>query len=200
MDNRLPEIAVSANLPDDRGNALKLLESILNCAAEKSHVTIKINFFNNPSKVIVYDQSRSDSPETTMLEGTEVMTEKTEIHADSSVVNYKSRLDNVRIMLEASASREEPERDKEVHQAIKDFSSKLAEVEEEYTDEVELLSQRLEELTKQVSKPAKQRKSRLLTLSSEGLLDAAKTVGKIAPGLIKTAETIATKIAEWQSQ
>ncbi len=200
MDNSLPEIAVSANLPDDRGNALKLLESILNRAAEKSHVTIKINFFNNPGKVYVYDQSKTDSPETTMLEGAEVMSEKTEIHANSSVVNYKSRLDNVRIMLEASASHEESERDKDVHQAIKAFSSKLEELGEEYSDEVELLSQRLEELTGQVSKPAKQRKSGLLAVSSKGLLDAAKTVGKIVPGLIETAETIATKIAEWQSQ
>jgi hypothetical protein len=196
MGKRPPKIPVSASFPGDDDQARKLLEEALKNAAKKSHVNVSINIFNNPGRVYVYDQSETDSPKTTLLEGTEVMSEKTEIHADKSVVSYKSRLDNVQITLEASRS-EGVEVNEDVQQAIKEFSAKLKDITEEHSQELELLSLRLEEVAKQVAKPTEQRKPGLAMMSAKGLVDAAKAVGDVVPGLIKTAETISGKVTAW---
>ena len=65
MSNRPPDIPVSAGLPGDGDEARRLLAEILDRAAQKSHVNVNINIFQNPREVNVYDQSKTDSPETT---------------------------------------------------------------------------------------------------------------------------------------
>lgn len=124
--------------------------------------------------------------------------ETTQITATGSIVNYKSTLNNVQMMLNAAPPAQTPGEDK-VRQAIKAFSDKLAAADAKHADGAGFLSQRLEELTKQTTKPPAERKKSFLEMSAKGLKDAAVTVGDIVPGLIETAEKIAEAIAGWFS-
>jgi len=188
----VPPLHVTAGLPgDDRKATERILNEAIRRAAEETGLTVIINY----GTVVV--QNQPDGASDTEIGGT-VMNEKTDIHAVNSVVTYKSKLQDVQMMLNASHEKASEE-EIAVREGLAQIAKMLQEADAKHAENVAYVSGRLEELSTQVAKPAAERKTGFLKLSAKGLKDAAEAVGDIVPGLLDAAGKVAAAIALWIS-
>ena len=164
----------------------------------KRVVNGRVMIFNLVELLDLVETREQQAAAIQLIQKMEHKSEITQIYAVDSVVNYKSSLNNVQMLLNSAPSAQTPGEDK-VRQVLKEFSDKLADADAKHAEDAALLSQRLEELAKQVTKPATERKKGVLKMSAKGLKDAAAAVGDIVPGLIVTAEKVSEAIAQWFS-
>lgn len=190
----IPPLHGTASLPGDDGRRIeRILHEAIRCAASEAGLTITINNYGT----VVLNNQRECENETQI--GEAVMNEHADIHAVNSVVNYKSVLDDVKIMLKTPSKGASPE-DVRVQKLLTQFAEALQGIDTKHSAEVELLSSRLEELSKQVVKPAAERKPGLLKMSAQSLKEAATTLSDIAPGLSSAAEMVVKAISDWITQ
>lgn len=123
--------------------------------------------------------------------------ENVNIHAEHSNVSYKSQLDNVKITLHSPPEGSELE-DSSVVTALEEIRQTLAEATTQ-SDANVIVAQRLEELTNQLSRPREEQKPSLLSVSANGLLEAAKAVHDLIPTLLKPAQFLFERFGSGRS-
>jgi hypothetical protein len=113
---------------------------------------------------------------------------RTKIVADrGAVVVNASRVRGSRL----ATSRQQPSADtRELEAEMQRFAALLEAARAEHREEVELLRHRLNEVAGLAEKPKAERNPRVVRLSGRGLVEAAKAVGEIVPGLCTAAQRI----------
>ncbi len=73
---------------------------------------------------------------------------------------------------------------------VRELQVALEDIQADREQDALYLRQFLEQIDQQLALPKAQQKPRFLELSGKGLMDAARTVGEIVPGLLATAQRI----------
>jgi hypothetical protein len=109
---------------------------------------------------------------------------------DNAIVGIDSRLNKVTMTI-GSSERLTDEQREDLGKRVDSLNKLLIGIKDSHAQEVSLVISRLEELMKQIDKPVSERKKSILDISASGLLEAAKSVSDVVPGLIETARKIA---------
>lgn len=112
----------------------------------------------------------------------------------NAIVNIDAMLNNVQQTLQQSAGLAS-EKKGELEKLVGELRTEIDKVKEDHAQEASLISRRLQDVVEGASQPEGKRNSGILNLSSKGLVEAAETVGKIAPKLLSTAGLIAKFVA-----
>ncbi len=193
MSDTPPKLGITVSSQASLAELMDLLKRSLCTTADETGLRIDtLNVNINPGTVVICGQQVGDIK---TRNGEEIMNEKTDIHAVNSVVNYKSTLQNVQTMLSAPNQAQDSKEVTAVQQDLARLAQMLQAADAKHAEEVEAVARRLEELSKEITKPSAQRKRGLIALSAKGLKEAAEAVGDIVPGLLATATSIAAAIA-----
>jgi hypothetical protein len=167
------------------------IEELIRCAYQAGTPIIMI--IEKPQTVVINDLAANPDSKI-QIQGNNIMHKSTQIKATGSNINNESTLTNVQMLLEnepASLSKEETA----ARGAIREYATLLP-PSQTNPEEKELLSKRVEELTKQIAKPLTERKPKLLEMSAKGLVEATRAVATAGPELISTAEKIASLVGD----
>jgi NTE family protein len=112
----------------------------------------------------------------------------------NAIVNIDSTLNNVQQTMGQVAGLS-AEKKSDFEKLIAEMQVEIVKIKESHSQEAALIAQRLQEVVQGAAHPPEKRNSTLLSLSGKGLVEAAETVGKIAPKLLLTASLVAKFIA-----
>jgi NTE family protein len=107
----------------------------------------------------------------------------------NAIINIDSILQNVNQSIGANRSLAEDKKD-ELKQLVEKLQLDLDALKNSHVAEAGLIAQNLQTVVNSATQQPEQRNKKVLEISSKGLIEAAETVGKIAPGLLATAKLI----------
>lgn len=109
---------------------------------------------------------------------------------DNANINIGSTLTNVNQMIGRSNSLGDAQKS-ELEKMVTALKGELDKIKADHEAESTFIAQRLQEVVSHATQPKEKKNIGLLKLSSKGLIEAAKAVAEIAPGVLATANMIA---------
>ena len=112
------------------------------------------------------------------------------IVGQSAIINIDSILENVTQTIGATSGLDSRQKT-DLDTLVASLKADIEKIKTSHADEAQAITEALQKVVANATKPPQERKQSLLQLSTNGLKEAAELVKDVAPGLLQTAGLVA---------